>query len=138
MSKSTWLSAAILLLVTIGLVMGLDRKPPSPATKRLLLQFDFDELLKPSPPRTPAEALASFETIPGFQVELVASEPDVASPVAATFDADGRLYVAEMRDYPFRPAEGEKPLGRVRMLEDRDGDGRFETSHIFAEELLWP
>ena len=44
-------------------------------------------------------------------MELVAEEPRVQSPVAAAFDADGNLYVAEMRDYPYKPRPGGKPLG---------------------------
>lgn len=98
----------------------------------------LDELLKPIPPKTPREALASIEVLPGFHLELVAHEPAVSDPIAAAFDEKGRLYVAEMIDYPFKPREGEAPLGRVRLLEDQDGDGRFETSHDFAEGLLWP
>ena len=70
-------------------------------------------------------------------MELVAAEPLVQSPVAAAFDADGNLYVAEMRDYPYKPKPGGKPLGTVRLLRDRDGDGRFDQSHIFADGLLW-
>ena len=43
-----------------------------------------------------------------------------------------------MRDYPFRPQQGDKPTGRVRMLVDTDGDGHFDRSHVYADELLWP
>ena len=71
-------------------------------------------------------------------MELAAHEPDVVDPVAAAFDEDGPLFVAEMRDYPFRPRDGEKPTGRVRMLVDTDGDGRFDRSTTYADELLWP
>ena len=56
------------------------------------------------------------------------AEPLVQSPVAAAFDADGNLYVAEMRDYPYKPKPGGKPLGTVRLLRDTDGDGRFEAA----------
>ncbi len=86
---------------------------------------------------TPREALKTFETVDGFTMQLVAAEPLVQSPVAAAFDADGNLYVAEMRDYPYKPKPGGKPLGTVRLLRDRDGDGRFEESHVFADGLLW-
>ena len=72
-----------------------------------------------------------------FACELVAAEPMVQSPVAAAFDADGNLYVAEMRDYPYKPKPGHKPLGTVRLLRDTDGDGRFDQSHVFADGLLW-
>lgn len=51
------------------------------------------------------------------------------------FDAAGRIFVVEMRDYSEQANEN---LGRVRLLSDRDRDGKFETSTIFAEGLSWP
>ena len=89
-------------------------------------------------PLPPAEALKAFRIEKGFRVELVACEPDVVDPIALAFDEAGRLFVAEDIDYPFPPRPGEKTLGRIRMLVDRDGDGRFETSTIFADNLQWP
>lgn len=86
-------------------------------------------------PLEPAAAAKTFRAIDGFRLELIAHEPQIASPVAAAYDEDGRLYVVEMRDYPDPP---KTPLGRVRLLEDRDGDGFYETSHIFADGLQWP
>src|SRR5262245_48046592 len=41
------------------------------------------EVLKPIPPKEPAEALRSLEIIDGFSVEFVAHEPLVLDPVAA-------------------------------------------------------
>jgi putative membrane-bound dehydrogenase-like protein len=96
------------------------------------------DYLKPVPAKSPAEALKTFEVHDGFRMELVASEPDVVDPVAACFDEDGGMYVGEMIDYPYRPKEGQKPLGRVRYLEDADGDGRYEHSWVFADEIVWP
>ncbi|MGE3314169.1 MAG: PVC-type heme-binding CxxCH protein [Planctomycetaceae bacterium] len=93
--------------------------------------------LKPVPGKTPAEALKTFETVDGFTMQLVAAEPLVHSPVAAAFDEEGVLYVAEMIDYPYFPKKGDKPLGSVRRLEDTDGDGVFDKSTVFANELLW-
>ncbi len=85
-------------------------------------------------PRSPSEEAATFQLAdPALVVELVASEPDVTSPVALAWDADGRLYVAEMNDYPIGPE-----AGRIRRLEDRDGDGRYETSVVFADKLRFP
>ncbi len=96
------------------------------------------EYLQRVPPTEPAEALKTFETADGFRLELVAHEPMVNEPVAAAFDESGRMYVAELRHYPYQPGEGAGPRGRVRLLEDRDGDGRFDVSHVFAEGLIWP
>ena len=87
------------------------------------------------PPMTPAESLASTEVQPGYRMELVASEPQVVDPIAMAFDEAGRMYVIEMRDY----SEKDKArLGRVRMLTDEDGDGKYETSKVFVDDLSWP
>jgi putative membrane-bound dehydrogenase-like protein len=98
---------------------------------------ELARFLQPVPARSTDEALKLFETVDGFRIEPVATEPMVQSPVAAAFDADGNLYVAEMRDYPYKPKPGSAPLGTVRLLRDTDGDGRFDQSHIFADRLLW-
>src|SRR5262249_58054133 len=81
------------------------------------------------------KALATFKVKPGFRLELTAAEPLVVDPVAMSFDENGRLFVVEMRDYSERRAER---LGRIRLLEDTDGDGRFDKSTVFADDLGWP
>jgi putative membrane-bound dehydrogenase-like protein len=87
-----------------------------------------------APPRPPREEHAAFVLAdPDLTIELVASEPEVASPVAIAWDEDGRLFVAEMLDYPTASTSG-----RVRMLEDRDGDGRYERATVFADGLPFP
>jgi putative membrane-bound dehydrogenase-like protein len=86
-------------------------------------------------PREPAEALRTFRVASGFEMQLVAAEPLVTDPIAMAFDEDSRLYVVEMRDY----SEDDKAfLGRIRRLEDTDGDGRLDKSIVFAEGLSWP
>src|SRR5581483_9184132 len=84
-----------------------------------------------------AEAQKQFRLHPGLRIELVASEPLIESPVACAFDENGKLWVVEMRDYPNGPAKGQPPEGRIKVLEDRDGDGKFETATIFADKLLY-
>ncbi|HEV8067466.1 MAG TPA: PVC-type heme-binding CxxCH protein [Planctomycetaceae bacterium] len=93
--------------------------------------------LKPVPPKTPQQALKTFETIPGFHMELIASEPNVRSPISGAIDESGNLYITEMIDYPYYPKPGDKPLGCVRLLRDTDGDGIYDTATVFAEHLLW-
>lgn len=85
-------------------------------------------------PLPPQEALRTFQLPNGFRIELVAAEPDVVDPVALAFDEEGRLYVADMRDYP----HGQRPAGRIVRLEDRDGDGRMDRSTVFAEPVCLP
>jgi putative membrane-bound dehydrogenase-like protein len=100
-------------------------------------EADLKEFLKPVPPKPPAEAVKAFEGVDGFRMELVAAEPLVSSPIAAAFDEDGNLYVCEMKDYPYKPAEGREPIGSVRLLRDTDGDGVYDEARTFADNLLW-
>lgn len=88
-------------------------------------------------PLAAADALATIRVDAGLRVELVASEPQIESPVAMAFDENGVLFVVEMRDYPNGPAPGAPPAGRIKRLEDRNGDGFFETSAVFADGLLF-
>lgn len=89
-------------------------------------------------PLTPDQALASFRLEPGLRIELVASEPTVVDPVALAFDELGRMFVAENRGYPTGPGEGQPPAGIIALLEDTDGDGRFEKRTVFADGLTFP
>ncbi|MGH7140908.1 MAG: PVC-type heme-binding CxxCH protein, partial [Pirellulales bacterium] len=88
-------------------------------------------------PLAPEASVGHFKLPPGVKIELAAAEPEVIDPVAVRFDEDGRMWVVEMRDYPNGPASGERPLSRVKVLEDIDGDGRFETARLFADQLLF-
>jgi putative membrane-bound dehydrogenase-like protein len=95
--------------------------------------------LKNAGPLSPRDEQATFRLPKGFRVELVACEPEVVDPVAFAFDEEGRLFVAEMRGYPNGGvATGKVTSGRIRLLEDRDGDGFYERSTIFADGLRLP
>ncbi|MCA8996439.1 MAG: alpha/beta fold hydrolase, partial [Planctomycetaceae bacterium] len=83
----------------------------------------------------PGEALQHFSTAPGFQVQQTAAEPLVTDPVAMSFDADGNLYVVEMKDYSEQETES---LGQIRVLRDTDQDGTFDESNVFVDGLSWP
>src|SRR5262249_46131964 len=109
----------------------------------LLMRFGTadDKPFDPPPvkPRSPKEELETFKVPKGFKVELVACEPDVVDPVAMCFDEEGRIFVAEMRVYPNDGVgTGNITSGRVRVLEDKDGDGVYETSTLYADDLRFP
>jgi len=71
-----------------------------------------------------------------LRVELFVTEPQVISPVEMVFDENGRIYVAEMLDYPTDPPPGKPARSRIRLLEDTDGDGKIDRSTIFADNVL--
>ena len=91
---------------------------------------------KPKSPLAPADAVKSLVFGEDFQAQLFAAEPDVIDPVDMVFDESGRAYVAEMRDLPDDPPAGIPARGRIRLLEDTNGDGRADKSVIFAEHTL--
>ena len=96
--------------------------------------------LPPPPVLTPEEELKTFQVEKGFRVELVACEPMIQSPVAISFDDQGRMFVVEMRGYMNDVAgAGEKESnGRVSLLEDTKGTGRMDKATAFVDGLVMP
>ncbi len=106
---------------------------------------------------TPADALKQMRAAPGFEVKLVASEPDIRQPVTMTFDERGRLWVLQYLQYPTPaglkpvkvdqylrtkydqlpppPPRGPKGADRVTICEDTDGDGRMDKFKDFVTGL---
>ncbi|MCA9157187.1 MAG: c-type cytochrome [Planctomycetales bacterium] len=84
----------------------------------------------------PADSLQRIELLDGNHARLMAHEPQVVDPVEVAFDDAGRMWVIEMRDYPF--AIGEQPRGQIVVLSDTDGDGEYESSQVFADHLDMP
>ena len=85
----------------------------------------------------PAAAIATWKVKSGFKLQLAAHEPQVRDPIAICYDERGRMFVCEMIDYSERRDEIPH-LGRISVLEDMDGDGYYETSRVFADNLPWP
>src|SRR5262245_34289566 len=79
---------------------------------------DYSAELPRIPSMTTAEALKAFRIHPGFRIELIASEPAIASPVALDFDEDGRIYVVEFRDFNQASSKIDQGHGRISLLQD--------------------
>ena len=98
------------------------------------------ELIPPAPVLSPEDALKAFKLEPGFRIELVAAEPLIHDPVAMSFDANGRIWVVEMRGYMQTidgKGENEK-VGSIAILEDTDGDGKMDKRTVFLDGLVMP
>lgn len=75
----------------------------------------------------------------GFSVEVAAAPPLVQHPTFATFDDRGRLFVCENAgvNLTAKELEEQRP-NSIRLLVDSDGDGRFDRSTVFADQMTFP
>ncbi|QDU38942.1 Cytochrome c [Maioricimonas rarisocia] len=133
------LSACLLLALLVS--CGFVDAAPDPAA-----ETDLAAELPRLKPVEPEDVQKTFTVQHGFSLQLVAHEPLLADPVDACFDPQGRLYVAEMHGYPYSEearAQQPEPIGKhdagiIRLLEDTDGDGVFDHSTVFADQMSWP
>lgn len=98
-------------------------------------QEDYSSELPRIPPTAPADALAKFHVADGYEIQAIATEPLVTSPVAIEWDAEGYLFVCEMRGYS---EDREAGISRITRLRDTNDDGLFDERTIYADGLLWP
>ncbi len=118
--------ACVLVVTTVlfaGLAVSQDRKGPHVAA---------------TDPRSPAEELKRLRVPDGYEVQLVAAEPEIAKPMNLAFDDQGRLWVTESVEYPFPAAAGKKPRDAVKVLDDLGDDGRARKVTTFADGLNIP
>ncbi|QCR24979.1 c-type cytochrome [Pontibacter sp. SGAir0037] len=96
--------------------------------------------LESSPVVAPEKSIDLMQVAEGFEVKLVAAEPLVSTPVALTFDHNGRMWVVEMEGYmPDTVGTGEEvPTGKVVILEDSNQDGVADKRKVFLDSLVLP
>jgi putative heme-binding domain-containing protein len=121
------------------------------------VERSFKNLADDDVPLSPQESLQRLTTPADLQLQLVLADPDIAQPLSMKWDARGRLWVVEYRQYP-NPA-GLMPLSRDKFLRtvydkvppappnhfrgadrisihsDADGDGAYESHKTFVEGL---
>jgi putative heme-binding domain-containing protein len=125
MRRALPLAAGLAVVLLAGLGHSRDKKDP------------YSAHVAATDPRSPAEERKAFHLPPGFDVELVAAEPDIHKPINIAFDDRGRLWVTDTVEYPF-PAKGRKPRDTVKILEDFGPDGRARKITTFGDGLNIP
>jgi putative membrane-bound dehydrogenase-like protein len=112
--------------------------------KELFQSKNLDE------PLSVKEALKTFTLPKGFAIDVIAAEPLVRDPINFSVDAQGRMWVVEMGDYPrgnplkdlskverHEPWDG-PPAGRIKILYDNNKDGIFDEAKVFLDHLPFP
>ena len=90
------------------------------------------------PPRTPADERKALHAPAGFEIQLVASEPDIHKPLNLAFDDRGRLWVTDTVEYPYPAASRNAARDTVKILSDFRPDGRARRIETFADGLNIP
>ncbi|WPQ60351.1 c-type cytochrome [Chitinophaga sancti] len=113
---------------------------PGPAKDQQSDSTAMRKKLGPSPVLDATTAISHMQVEKGLEVQLVASEPLITTPVAMTFDDKGRMWVVEMMGYmPDTVGTGEDvPNGKVVILEDTTHDGIADTRKVLLDSLILP
>jgi putative heme-binding domain-containing protein len=128
MSLRTVLAPAAFLVVciAIGPSTGYAQKP-APV-----------EDVSSMPHRTPDQERKALHVPPGFEIQLVAAEPEIQKPLNLAFDDRGRLWVTDTVEYPYPAKEGTRPRDTVKILSGFGPDGRARSIQTFADGLNIP
>ncbi len=94
--------------------------------------------VRPTEPLSPEEQQKKFRLPPGFEIQLVAQEPDINKPFNLAFDAKGRLWVTTSLEYPWAAPTNRVGRDRLMIFEDFGPDGRARKVTQFADGLNIP
>jgi putative heme-binding domain-containing protein len=98
----------------------------------------FADVVRKTEPLTPEQERLAFHLPPGFEVQLVAAEPEIGKPMNMAFDAQGRLWLTQSREYPYAAPLDKPGRDMIKVLSDFDANGRARKVTTFAEGLNIP
>ncbi len=99
---------------------------------------DYSAELPKIAPKSPEESLNAMRLKAGFHAEIVAAEPLIRSRMAMDFDEIGRAFVVELPEYNQYASSKPHGKGSIRMLEDTNGDGRYDKATVYVSDLDYP
>lgn len=107
-------------------------------TSTLVAQDPFAAGVRPTDPLSPADEQQALQVPEGFEVQLVAAEPDILKPMNMAFDERGRMWITNSVEYPFAAPLDQPGRDSVKILHDTDGDGKADVIKTFADGLNIP
>ena len=137
--KSILFSIPILFFLFLQLISG-GRFHGSEFMNGFTDTIGLREEFSKSPVLSAAESIKKMKLEDGFNIQIVAEEPLLNSPVAMSFDHTGRIWIVEMENYmPDTLGSGEDlPTGKIVILSDKNGDGKMDQRKIFLDSLILP
>src|SRR5579883_2179555 len=126
--------------MALGVLIGLATafSPKAFAQPRNVPGDPFSDIIRKTEPLMPEQEQKAFHLPPGFDIELVAAEPAIVKPINMQFDAQGRLWITQSREYPFPAPEGKPARDAIQILSDFDDHGRARSITKFATGLNIP
>lgn len=114
-----------------GIAWAGKRDADSLASKEELASLRYPE----GGPTAPEKSAAKIVVPNDFNLNLVAAEPLIEKPISMDWDAQGRLWIAETPEYPFRKDRSRPAYDRISILEAPDANGRMHRKSVFYDGL---
>src|SRR4051794_31177750 len=103
-----------------------------------LAQDPFALGVRETPHLKPEEEQKQFKLPPGFEIQLVAAEPDIQKPLNMAFDAKGRLWVTDTIEYPYAAKPDAPARDSIKVIEFDYATGKAAKITTFADGLNIP
>ncbi|MCC7423478.1 MAG: c-type cytochrome [Planctomycetaceae bacterium] len=121
------------------LTRAADEKPVEKKTEtRDSADKDYSSELPRIASKSPEESIKAAKVKSGFHLEVVAAEPLIRSPMGMDFDEFGRAFVVELPEYNQYASPKPHGKGAIKLLEDTNGDGRYDKSTVYVDDLNYP
>ena len=108
------------------------------ASPLLFAQDPFAAGVRPTDALSPQDEQKALQVPEGFEVQFVASEPDIFKPMNMAFDERGRMWITDSLEYPWAAPLDKPARDSVKILQDTDGDGKADKIITFADGLNIP
>jgi len=98
----------------------------------------YAALVAQTDPLPAEEQQKKFKLPPGFEIQLIAAEPEIQKPINLQFDHRGRLFATQSIEYPYAAGGDTAHRDTVKVFANLGADGRPGQVTTFADGLNIP